>query len=454
MGGVKCVTCNKNVTRYDEYLACSASCKSCFHISCVGVSESQFTDWKQDGRSRRWECGKCPPAEAARTSAPATVPATAGVASSEIPAVLPREPCRSVSIDSPLAADPSCKRCCELSNYFTAVIDDMRNKMETEMASFKLQLFDELRAAMELGFEGLKSQLGVKNCCDSSAPGTSRTQAPLGDTRNYAQALTVGSSVIIKPKNDQQSARTTKADLFREVNPIDSGVSISRVRHIKGGGLVIGCSSGDSAAKLEKEAKDKLSGKYTIREAGTVSPRIRIVGMTEEHDKDSLVNLLKLQNPHLFPAESDLKFISSGVVRRRRSGDAARDDSVNRQKRHIYQSVIQVNVDTYKKALSSPQVFIGYDCCSVYDAIEVTRCFKCSGFNHTSVTCKSATACPRCAGDHLVADCTSSSLKCVNCVNAHGDAPDNDIAHAAWDRECAVYQRKLKSFKAAVLNLD
>lgn len=74
-----------------------------------------------------------------------------------------------------------------------------------------------------------------------------------------------------------------KADLFRGINLVTSGVSVSRVRHVKSEGLIIGCSSGDSAAALEREAPDKLSKNYTVNEASAVTPSIRIVGMTEDH---------------------------------------------------------------------------------------------------------------------------------------------------------------------------
>ncbi|KAJ3641869.1 hypothetical protein Zmor_028339, partial [Zophobas morio] len=58
-------------------------------------------------------------------------------------------------------------------------------------------------------------------------------------------------------------------------------------------------------------------------------------------------------------------------------------------------------------------LFVGYDYCSVFDALEVTRCYKCNKFGHSSQSCKAKEVCPRCSEGHKLVDCKATTLKVV-----------------------------------------
>lgn len=449
MGGVKCSDCKKTVNRYDDYLVCTKSCRSWFHIACIGVTLPQLTDMKKSGVVKVWECGKCPsPGDQSDNSDP-PVTATPPISPFDFTGLS-----RPAAVSENSAANTTCVNCSKLADHFSGMFEQLQRKMSEEMASFRSQMIEEIKAVLVKGLDDgfgmlAQHQSGIQSSSAQTSAGTGN------DVVSYARAVVAEPSVVIKPKDKNQSAAATKADLLREVNPVTSGVSISRVRNIKDGGLIIGCTAGDSTAKLRREVADKLSQKYTIREVAAINPRVRIVGMTDEHDSESLRRLLKAQNPSLFDSDCDLKIVSFSAVREKKSNEDSDNVSTSKRKRRrIYQSVIQLKVDSYKRVMSSGQVFIGYDCCSVFDAVEITRCFKCSGFHHTAGNCKSKVACPRCAEDHLLADCKSESLKCINCLRIKTDMPNTDVNHAAWERNCAVYQQKLRSFKTGVLNLE
>ena len=170
--------------------------------------------------------------------------------------------------------------------------------------------------------------------------------------------------------------------------------------------------------------------------------------MTEEHESDSFVNFLKAQNPTILRQESVIKIMSYDTIKRRKKTGA----KPGGRGREIYQSIVELDLAAYKRAISSNQVFVGYDCCSVYDAVDIVRCFKCSGFNHTSKSCRFKMACPKCSGEHAINDCNSEVLKCANCYSA-SRITNVDVAHAAWDRACPIYQQKLKMFKGDILGL-
>jgi hypothetical protein len=109
-----------------------------------------------------------------------------------------------------------------------------------------------------------------------------------------------------------------------------------------------------------------------------------------------------------------------------------------------------VDISTYKKALSVRHCLIGLDSCTIYDAVEVSRCFNCNGFNHSSHKCKSALSCPRCAKDHAVKDCKASELCCINCPKLQEKADDEviDCNHATWEYDkCLSHQRLISKVK-------
>lgn len=152
-----------------------------------------------------------------------------------------------------------------------------------------------------------------------------------------------------------------------------------------------------------------------------------------------LLNCLRVQNEVVFADDSICRFISSKSLRNR--GD-------------VFQAVVQVDRTTYQRALAAEHLFIGYDSCVVYDAIEVTRCYNCSGLNHMSKGCRLKLACPRCAGEHLLKDCQSETLKCANCLKHVAKSGDSDdVNHAAWDSACPSYSRVLASIRSEILGV-
>ncbi len=101
----------------------------------------------------------------------------------------------------------------------------------------------------------------------------------------------------------------------------------------------------------------------------------------------------------------------------------------------------------------NPRIFIGYDCCAVYDAFDMTRCFKCNDFHHTANNCRRATSYPKCSENHEIKDCNSTTLKCSNCVASNANNKSSfDISHAVWDKNCPTYCLLFRKFKSQVFN--
>lgn len=109
---------------------------------------------------------------------------------------------------------------------------------------------------------------------------------------------------------------------------------------------------------------------------------------------------------------------------------------------------------TYQRAFAAKRMFVGYDNCTVYDAIEVKRCYRCSGLNHMSRGCRRDSVCPKCAGSHSIGSCGSEELKCANCIRHNEKSGgSDDIGHAAWDSACPCYTRILSSIRSDILGV-
>ena len=119
----------------------------------------------------------------------------------------------------------------------------------------------------------------------------------------------------------------------------------------------------------------------------------------------------------------------------------------------LVQAIIEVDLESFNNIIEARKLLVGYDLCKVWDAIEVRRCFKCSGFNHVSNQCRQKDAiCPKCAGNHLLQDCQSNDLKCIHCSSLIDKNPDININHAAWDvKSCSVYRKQVDKLRSLVL---
>jgi len=102
-------------------------------------------------------------------------------------------------------------------------------------------------------------------------------------------------------------------------------------------------------------------------------------------------------------------------------------------------AVVEVGADT-RKTLLHRKIKLGWQICRTEGYLVVTRCFKCSGFNHRTQECRGEVICPLCAGPHTLKECKggSTTVKCTNCANYNKHNPTKTIsaAHSSLDRKC------------------
>nr|CAI5827328.1 unnamed protein product [Callosobruchus analis] len=123
---------------------------------------------------------------------------------------------------------------------------------------------------------------------------------------------------------------------------------------------------------------------------------------------------------------------------------------------NVFQATVQVGKASYGKLLKAGNVFIGLDCCKVFDAVEVSRCYTCNGYSHSSKACRKEVTCPRCGENHELKACKSNYLKCINCVNClKKDGQNIKVDHAAWDRKnCLSYRIACDRLKSDILERE
>lgn len=170
-----------------------------------------------------------------------------------------------------------------------------------------------------------------------------------------------------------------------------------------------------------------------------MNPRVKVIGLSEELSSEQIINYIRTQNDFV-TENAELKFVKLEESR-----------NVN-QKYKKFNCIVEMDGTTYSKCMEHGKLNIKWDRCYIVEAITVTRCFNCSGFNHVAGNCTRPKICPKCAGEHNLIQCESEIQKCINCINSNIQLHLNlETNHAVWSRDCQVYQRKL-SFKKQKIN--
>lgn len=313
----------------------------------------------------------------------------------------------------------------EITHKISNIPIDINNYIDDKL-SMVIEKFGELLKNFKIEMSNL-----IVSTASTGSPNTS-------NTTSYSRVVQNKPTVIVKPKNPKQTTITTKSEVMRNINPVKENLDLEQVKEIGGGGIAIRCEGNE---KLQKLVKSKMSETYDVKVVGPVYPRVRISGLSEKLDEETLLHMLKSQNRSLFHKECHLKFISIKPLRKSPS---------------IFHATLEVDPETYINILAQVHIIIGYDYCKVYDAIEIRRCFKCCGFHHYASNCTSTSPiCPKCACHHTISECSSATLKCIHCSNYNLRQNSEEIQtdHAAWDRSCFTYKLAVDNFKTNILNL-
>lgn len=203
------------------------------------------------------------------------------------------------------------------------------------------------------------------------------------------------------------------------------------LRNISKGGVVLECKNKEAINKIREEVSQKLGSNYDVSVPKKRAPRIKVVGITENLSYEDTERKILAQNTFLDHNSANIKVVHIQKIKNRSN----------------YFAYLEVDGISYSKLLREEKLNIGWDRCRVYDAVNITRCYKCSGFNHRATECTAEKACPKCAGPHDLVECKADNteIKCINCLKATERLKIKlETNHEAWNTNCAVYKRKME----------
>lgn len=254
--------------------------------------------------------------------------------------------------------------------------------------------------------------------------------------KSYSAVLNE-SVVIVKPKNSTQKSQQTREMVQEKINPVTVGASVSRIKHIRDGGIAICCSDEKSIENICEDVKNKLGNEYDITTVEKKNPKIKIfnVNAKDLEDEESFVDKLVFQNTIKTNEE------------KRKIKVANKYETHNGRN---YNVIVEVDSETYGQLNSEGFLHIGWKRCRFIDFVNLIQCYKCWKFGHLSKNCKSPRdVCPNCGGDHSSKNCNVDIKICTNCRHAAEvlRVPNITFNHSAYDRQCESYKRIFSQLK-------
>ena len=300
-----------------------------------------------------------------------------------------------------------------------------------------IQLIEEMKNELTLLKEevsDLKMEIKAKkNVGETIISERSFSEVIKNGEKYKAQNNSQSPSLIIKPKKNQSSEKT-KNDLKRNIQPNQLNVGIKNIRETKQGNIVIKCTANNDIEKLKQAAENCLGDHYIIETLKLNSPRMKIVGYSGEQDKEELEQVIRQQNTWINEAEKmNITFIKK---------------IKNKNTSTIF---FECSSALYWKMMSQKKIFIGWERYSVYENLNIHRCFKCQEYYHKIDECKNEVTCEYCAGNHESNICTKQTMKCKNCFNANDRYKTKyNTCHASSDPECPTNKYHLNLLRSRI----
>lgn len=264
----------------------------------------------------------------------------------------------------------------------------------------------------------------------SRAPPVARQKATVVPVAKPKQRPKVH-SVVLYPSGEQEKdvvdSAQTRQRLQDIVHPLDDGISVKAVRSIPNRGVVVETFSQEDKARLlnhpglspgglraaEPEKRHRVL-MYDVPRTDTDADVWKCIARTfPEGLSPEVVDEMKKEMKLVF-----------------RLGD---------RKKPECHWVIEVSPRCREAILSYGRVPLLWTSCRVRDYADVSRCFKCQGYNHVAKFCKKAVpTCGHCGeSGHQNKDCPKTGEKavCVNCRRA-----GLSFEHSARSKVCPSWK--------------
>lgn len=190
-----------------------------------------------------------------------------------------------------------------------------------------------------------------------------------------------------------------------------------------------------------RSVEDTTTTYTTSKATKSTYVKVKIVGLSERLEEREMNQYLQEQN----------EFISYTSYTKILKYEEARNPHSSY---HRYNAIVEMDKIIMEKCFQVGKVNINWDKCYVVELVEqikVSRCFKCSGYNHRSDKCRNKTACPRCSGEHELVNCKNQDVQCINCLIFNNKLNLKlNTKHSALSKDCEVFKRKVQFKKESL----
>lgn len=301
------------------------------------------------------------------------------------------------------------KCCVSVDENIASVIE---NKLRSELALLE-RLVDEMEkrnALLEEKIEHLELIPGGKRENMSYA-------AVLAREKNV-------SPIVVKPIK-----QTAKGEILRQIKSAvklnDLQIQVDTLKETKNGSLIIKCNNSENKETMKKEIEKIKNLNCEIKTFDLKKPRIKIIDVIDGTDQEDIANMIITQNFKDCQKE-DVKVVY-----------------IKTNKRNETKTVYaELKPKLFQKIMNENHVYIGWQRCRCFEDFNLSRCFHCNGYGHSSKNCRNELSCQYCAGKHDGRSCPNKSEKqCVNCLTANEKyKTDKDVKHYAFEEaKCETF---------------
>lgn len=250
-----------------------------------------------------------------------------------------------------------------------------------------------------------------------------------------AQSKQMNSStptLIIKPKA-KQSSEKTKNELQTKINPVQIKVGIKNLKEANHGNVIVKCTTKQDIELFKKEAEKQLT-EYVIETPKLRMPRIKIVGYTGDRSAVEIEESIRFQNNWIKQNDKlKITYVKKNITKR--------------------QSTVfgECSPELFSKMIGAGKICIDWERLSVYEDLNLIRCYNCQGYRHKGSTCNATKVCGKCSGEHDVKECDRQEKACANCITANNQYNTKyDTNHAAFDSSCPTTIYHLKIMRSRI----
>lgn len=239
--------------------------------------------------------------------------------------------------------------------------------------------------------------------------------------------------LVIKPKIHQDT-KITQEDIRRYVKPSEIKVGIKNMHTAKMGSVVIKCSSKQEIDALKLAVSETLGERYEVRIPELRKPRVKIVGYKGQLNEVQIEQAIRRQNDWICDSDRlSVKYLKQW----------AQKDTAT-----IY---AECSATLFHKMIQKSKICIGWERFSVFEDLDVPKCFKCQGFFHKSSTCVNKRSCSICTEDHDRKDCPNLTKKCQSCKIANDKFNTKyDLNHSSSDKDCPSLKYHMDSLRSRI----